>query len=309
MKAIRIHGRGGSDRLVLEDVPEPHAGPGQLLVRVAAGGVIHTELMWDETYATADGSPRSLPIPGRDVCGVVEQVGADVTGFSPGDAVFGMLGYGRDGAAAEYTIAVPGELAQTPRTIDDVHAGAVPLSALTAWQGLFEHARVAAGQQVVVHGAAGGVGTYVVQLAHWAGARVLATASRENAAFVRELGADVVIDYAAERFDDIAHDVDAVFDAIGGDTLTRSWDVVKAGGHIVSIFSPPPAPPYPRTDAGFSFFIVEPSAEQLRTVAGLIDRGDVRSVVDSSYPLADFRQAYDRAEHGHPRGKVVLTAP
>ena len=292
---------------MLEDVPEPHAGPGQLLVRVAAGGVIYTELMWDETYTAPDGAPRPLPIPGRDVCGVVEQVGDGVTEFSRGDATFGMLGYGRDGAAAEYTIAVPGELALRPRTLDDVHAGAVPLSALTAWQALFEHAHVAAGRQVLVHGAAGGVGTYVVQLAHWAGARVLATAARENAAFVHELGADAVIDYTAERFDNVAHDVDAVFDPVGGDTLRRSWNVVKAGGHIVSIVGPPPAPPFPRADVGFSFFIVEPSAARLSTIAGLIDGGHVRSVVDSSYPLAAFRQAYDRAEHGHPRGKVVLT--
>lgn len=309
MQAIRIHGRGGADHLVLEDVPEPRPGPGELLVRVAAGGVIYTELTWDETYAAPDGAPRPLPIPGRDVCGVVAQVGDDVTEYSPGDSVFGMLGYGRDGAAAEYTIVVPGELAPTPRTLDEVHAGAVPLSALTAWQALFEHAHVAAGQQVLVHGAAGGVGTYVVQLAHWAGVRVLATASRENAAFVRELGADVVIDYAAERFEDVAHDVDVVFDPIGGDTLTRSWNVVKAGGHIVSIVGPPPPLPYPRSDVQFSFFIVEPSAAQLRTIAGLIDGGHLRSVVDSSYPLAAFRQAYDRAEHGHPRGKVVLTVP
>ena len=309
MKAIRIHGRGGADHLVLEDVPQPHAGPGQVLIRVAAGGVISTELLWDETYATPDGAPRQLPIPGRDVCGIVEQVGDDVTDVALGHTVFGMLGYGRDGAAAEYTIVLPGEVAPRPRTLDDVHAGAVPLSALTAWQALFEHAHVAAGQQVLVHGAAGGVGTYVVQLAHWAGARVLATATRENTAFVSELGADVVIDYTAERFDDVARDVDAVFDPVGGDTLTRSWNVVKAGGHIVSIVSSPPQPPYPRADVEFSFFIVEPSAAQLRNIADLIDGGHVRSVVDSSYPLAAFRQAYDRAEHGHPRGKVVLTAP
>ena len=309
MKAIRIHGRGGSDHLVFEDAPEPHAGPGQLLLRVAAGGLIYTELMWEQTYAAPDGSPRPLPIPGRDVCGVVEQVGDDVTDVARGDAVFAMLGYGRDGAAAEYTIALPGEIAPQPRTLDHVHAAAVPLSALTAWQALFEHAGVVSGQQVLVHGAAGGVGTYVVQLAHWAGARVLATAARGNAALVSELGADVVIDYATERFDDVVRDVDAVFDAVGGDTLTRSWNVVRAGGHIVSIVSSPPAPPYPRGDVEFTFFIVEPSAAQLRTIADLIDGGHLRSIVDSSYALADFRLAYERAQHGHPRGKVVLTVP
>lgn len=309
MKAIRIHGRGGPDHLVYEDVPEPRAGRGQVLVRVAAGGIIANELAWDKTYTTPDGTARPLPIPGRDVCGIVTDLGDDAGGFSAGDAVFGMLGYGRDGAGAEYTIASAGELAPRPHRLDDIHAAAVPLSALTAWQALFEHAHVAGGQQVLVHGAAGGVGTYVVQLAHWAGARVLATASRDNAAFVRELGADVAIDYVAERFEDAAHDIDAVFDPVGGDTLARSWNVVKPGGHIVSIFSPPPQPPYPRSDVGFSYFIVKPNVAQLHRITDLIEGGQVRSVVDSSYPLADFQQAYDRAEHGHPRGKVVLTVP
>lgn len=309
MKAIRIHGRGGADHLVYEDAPEPRAGSGELLIRVVAGGIIANEVEWDETYRTPDGALRPLPIPGRDVCGVVIDVGDDATGYAAGDRVFGMLGYGRDGAGAEYTIALPGELAPRPPRLDDVHAAAVPLSALTAWQALFDHAHIANGQQVLVHGAAGGVGTYAVQLARWAGARVLATASRDNADFVRELGADVVIDYAAERFEDVARDIDAVFDPVGGDTLTRSWNVVKPGGHIASIVTPPPARPYPRSDVGFAYFIVQPGAAQMRRIADLIDGGQVRSVVDRVYPLADFRQAYERAEHGHPRGKVVLTVP
>ena len=136
MKAIRIHGRGGPDHLVYEEVPKPHPGSGEILVRVEAAAIIVTELGWDETYQTATGEPRPFPIPGRDVCGIVEEVGRDVTGVSVDNAVYAMLGYGRDGAQAEYTIAVPSEVAPKPPMLDDVLMAAVPLSALTAWQAL-----------------------------------------------------------------------------------------------------------------------------------------------------------------------------
>src|SRR6266496_123120 len=175
MKAIRIHGRGGPDHLVYEDAPQPHPGPGEVLVRIHATGVIATELEWDETYQTATGSPRTLPIPGRDLSGVVEEIGQGVTTFAPGAEVYAMLGYGRDGAEADYTIALPDELAPKPHALDHVQAAAVPLSALTAWLALFEHARLEAGQTALIHGGAGGVGVFAVQLARWAGAQVIAT--------------------------------------------------------------------------------------------------------------------------------------
>src|SRR5213082_291330 len=199
MKAIRIHGRGGPDHLVYEDVPQPHPGPGEVLVRIHATGVIATELEWDETYQTATGSPRTLPIPGRDLSGVVAEIGQGATTFAAGSEVYAMLGYGRDGAEAEFTIALPSELAPKPRTLDHVQAAAVPLTALTAWQALFVHARRAAGQTILIHGAAGGVGVFAVQLAHWAGAHVIATASARNRDFLHELGANEVIDYTTTR--------------------------------------------------------------------------------------------------------------
>src|SRR5215471_14277539 len=154
MKAIRIHGRDGPEHLVYEDAPQPHPGPGEVLVRVSATGVIATELQWDETYQTKAGDPRALPIPGRDISGVIEEVGPGVTTLVKGSEVYGMLGYGRDGAEAEFTIALPNELAPKPDTLDHVQAAAVPLSALTAWQALFEHAGLVAGQTVLIHGAA-----------------------------------------------------------------------------------------------------------------------------------------------------------
>jgi NADPH:quinone reductase-like Zn-dependent oxidoreductase len=177
MKAIRLHGRGGPDRLVYEDAPQPHPGPGEVLVRVYAAGIIANELKWDVTYQTTTGSPRALPIPGRDLSGVVEEVGPGVTTLVTGSQVYAMLGYGRDGAEADYTIALLGELVPKPGTLDHVQAAAVPLSALTAWQALFDHAHLAMGQTVLIHGGAGGVGVFAVQLARWAGAQVIATAS------------------------------------------------------------------------------------------------------------------------------------
>jgi NADPH:quinone reductase-like Zn-dependent oxidoreductase len=306
MRAIRIRGRGGPEHLVLDEVPTPRPGPGELLVRVAAAAILVNELNWDVTYQTASGAPRPVPIPGRDLCGEVAERSADVTDVAVGDAVYAMLGYGRDGAQADYAIVLPSELAPKPRTLDDVHAAAVPLAALTAWQALFIHTRVSKGQRVLIHGASGGVGTYAVQLAHWAGAQVLATASARNATFVRDLGADVMIDYATTRFEDVAQDMDVVFDVVGGETLRRSWQVVRAGGVLVSVVSPPPTYPPPRPDVRFVYFIVEPSGDQLRQIGGLIDSGQVRPILEQVFALAQARQAYEAGRTGHPRGKIVL---
>jgi NADPH:quinone reductase-like Zn-dependent oxidoreductase len=277
------------------------------MVRVAAAGILVNELKWDETYQTPDGTPRSAPIPGRDLAGVVTEVNAATTNIAVGDAVYAMLGYGRDGADAEYAIALAGELSPKPRMLDEVHAGAVPLSALTAWQALFTHAQLSKGQRVLIHGASGGVGTYAVQLAHWAGAAVFATASAQNAGFLRGLGADVVIDYATTRFEDAVRDVDVVFDLVGGDTLIRSWHVVLEGGTMVSVVSPRPTHPPPRAGVRFSWFTVEPSGEQLRQIGALLDAGQIRPVIDRVFPLGEAREAYKAARDGHPRGKIVLT--
>lgn len=219
MKAIRIHGRGGPDQLVYEDAPQPRPGPGEVLVRVYATGVIAPELTWSATYQTKAGSTRTLPIPGHDLSGVVEEVGPDVTTLTRGSEVYALTAFDRDGAEAEYTIALPSELAPRPHTLDHVQAAAVPLTALTAWQALFDHANLAAGQIVLIHGAAGGVGVFAVQLARWAGAHVIATASARNRDFLRELGANEIIDYSTTRFEEVVRDVDLVFDTVGGDTL------------------------------------------------------------------------------------------
>ncbi len=307
MKTVRIYGRGGPDHLIYEDAPQRHPGAGEVLVRVYATGVIANELKWDVTYQTKAGSPRGLPIPGRDLSGVVEEAGPGVTTLVKGAEVYAMLDYGCDGAEAEFTIALPNELAPKPRTLDHVQAAAVPLSALTAWQALFDQAHLAAGQTVLIQGAAGGVGVFAVQLAHWAGAQIIATASAHNRDFLRELGANEVIDYTTTRFEEVVQSVDIVFDTVGGDTLAHSWQVVKPGGMLVSVVSPPPsADAIKGHDVRFAWFVVQPNREQLVQIGALIDAGRIRPIIDTVFPLAQARQAYEQGAKGHTRGKIVL---
>jgi NADPH:quinone reductase-like Zn-dependent oxidoreductase len=307
MKAVRLHGRGGPDDLVYEDAPQPHPGLGEVLVRVCATGVIANELKWDVTYQTKAGNPRALPIPGRDLSGVVEEVGFGVTTLVPGSEVYAMLDYCYDGAEAEYTIALPSELAPKPRTLDHIQAAAVPLSALTAWQALLDRANLVAGQTVLIHGAAGGVGVFAVQLARWVGAHVIATASVVNRDFLCELGASSVIDYTTTRFEDVVKPVDVVFDLVGGDTLQRSWQVLKPGGMLVSVVSPRPAADVTQGhNTRFAWFVVEPNREHLIQIGTLLDAGHMRPIVETVLPLSEARQAYEQAAKGHIRGKIVL---
>jgi NADPH:quinone reductase-like Zn-dependent oxidoreductase len=307
MKAIRIQSRGGPDRLFYEDAPQPHPGPGEVLVRVYATGVIATELTWSETYQSQAGNPRTLPIPGHDLAGVIEEVGPGVTTLTRGSEVYALTAFDRDGAEAEYTIALPSELAPKPHTLDYVQAAAVPLGALTAWQALFDHAGLVAGQVVLIHGAAGGVGVFAVQLARLAGAHVIATASTRNGDFLRELGANEIIDYTTTRFEAVVHDVDLVFDLVGGDTLERSWQVVKPGGVLVSVVSPRPSFEEAKAqNVRPVWFVVEPNREQLIQIGTLIDVGRIRPIIETVLPLPQARQAYEQGSKGHTRGKIVL---
>lgn len=307
MKAIHLYGRGGPDRLVYEDAPQPHPGSGEVLVRVHATSIIATELTWDETYQTAAGNARSLPIPSHDVSGIVEEVGPGVTTLARGSEVYALTAFDRDGAEAEYTIALPNELAPKPRSLDHVQAAAVPLSALTAWQALFEHASLVAGQTVLIHGAAGGVGVFAVQLARWAGAHVIATASARHHDFLHELGVTQIIDYTTQRFEEIGQHVDLVFDLVGGDTLKQSWKVVKPGGVLVSVVSPRPSFEEAKAhDVRPVWFVVEPNREQLTHIGALIDAGHIRPFIAGVLPLSQARQAYEQGLRGHMQGKLVL---
>ena len=306
MKAIRLHARGGPERLNFEDAPAPIPAPGEVLLRVHAAGITPTELTWTETYLTPDGRERLPTIPGHDVSGVVEALGTGVTDLSPGDAVYGLIDFPRDGSAAEYVVVPASDLAPKPESLDHVHAAAVPLSALTAWQAFFLHAGLAPGQQVLIHGAAGGVGAFAVQLARWRGARVIATASARHHEFLRELGAETVIDYRTTRFDEGLCDLDVVLDTVGGEALERSWGVLRPGGTLVSVAAEPPPDPDRDAEKRGVFFIVEPSRAQLVEIARLIDAGHVRPVLETVLPLARAREAFERGLAGHVRGKIVL---
>ena len=302
MKAIRLHGHTAPAVFAYEEAPRPQPRDGEVLVRVHAAGVTPTELGWAPTSITRTGEPRPLPlIPGHEFSGEISAVGPGVTDLAEGDAVFGMNDWFRDGAQAEYCAARAAEVAPKPRSVDHVAAAVAPISALTAWQGLIERAGLTAGQRVLIHGASGGVGTFAVQLARRRGAHVIGTASASNLELVRSLGAAEAIDYRAVRFDDVVRDVDVVFDTVGGETLARSWGVLKSGGKLISIAASEEQSREPRVrDA---FFIVEANRTQLEEVARLIDADELRPIVGAVFPLARAQEAYEQKP---PRGKAVL---
>lgn len=304
MMAVRLHARGGAEQIVYEPAPLPEPGPGEVRVRVRAAGLTPAELGWDETYRFADGRDRLPSIPGHDVSGVVDAVGPGVTTPRVDDAVYGLIDFPCDGSAAEYVIAPAADLAPKPRTLDHVHAAAVPLSALTAWQALFEHGQVSPGRRVLIHGAAGGVGAYAVRLAKDAGATVIATASARHEARLAKLGVDAFVDYSSRRFEDVARSIDFVLDPFGGEVRERSWQTLRPGGTLVALSEP--IRNQPRDDVRAIFFIVRPNRSQLVEIARLIDDGTLAPSIEAVYPLAEARAAFARAAEGHLGGKLVL---
>ena len=303
MKAIQLQLHGGSEALIFDEALLPNPGEGELLVRVYAAGVTPTELEWAPTWTTRTGAPRPFPIiPGHEFSGEVRAVGPGVTDFEENSPIFGMNDWFRDGAQAEYCVARAVDVAAKPCWLDHVAAAVTPLSALTAWQGLFERAELAPGERVLIHGAAGSVGAFAVQLARWRGAWVIGTASEHNLEFVRSLGADRVIDRRAERFEDIVREVDVVFDTVGGETLARSWRVLKPNGKMVTIAAAAEQTREPRVRE--AFFIVEPNRAQLARLVSLINDGKVRPIVGGVFPLSQAREAY---EYQPRNGKVALS--
>ena len=305
MKAVRYHDFGGPDVLVYEDAPRPRPGRGEMLVSVRAAGVNPVD--WKTRMGMLRGLNPTLPqVPGFDVSGVVVSVGEDVGRFKVGDAIFAYLSLKRGGGYAEYALVREDEAAQKPAKVDFIQAAAIPLAALTAWQALYEKAGLASGQTVLIHGAAGGVGTFAVQLARARGAKVVGTASPSNHEFLRELGVDRVIDYNKERFEEVVRDADVVLDTVGGDTLKRSFRSVKPGGIVVSIVDDPsrfaPADGSIRSAA----VLVKPDAGQLARIAALVDEGKIRAVVSQVLPLSEARRAQEASQGGHTRGKIVL---
>jgi NADPH:quinone reductase-like Zn-dependent oxidoreductase len=304
MIALRARMSGDARALSCEEVPMPSPGIGDVLLEVRAASFIPTELKWPSTWVDRAGKARPAPIPAHEVSGVVVDLGYGTTGFAVGDEVYGLTDWYRDGAAAGYVAVEARNLAPKPRSLNHAHAAAVPLAALTAWQALFEHGGLSAGQSVLIHGAGGGVGVFAVQLAHSAGARVIATGRGWAEDLVRELRADEFADTERRRFEEVAGEVDVVLDVIGGEIRRRSWTLLKAGGVLVSVVPPPEETRHPA--ARGIFFIVEPDRTTLAELARRIDAGELRSIVGEVFPLERGREAFEAKRRFVVPGKVVL---
>jgi NADPH:quinone reductase-like Zn-dependent oxidoreductase len=306
MKAIRIHRYGGPEVLQYEDAPRPKPKPGEVLIRVHAAGVNPIDWKVREGYAK-DFLKHTLPlIPGWDLSGVVEEVGPGGSRFNKGDQVYSVSDPSRDGAYAKYIVVRESEIALKPKSLHHVHAAAVPLAALTAWQALFDSGQLKPGQRVLIHGGSGGVGHVAVQLAKWKGAYVLATASTKNQELLRELGVDEPIDYTKQKFEDVARDVDLVLDLIGAETQERSWSVLKKGGVLLSLVQPPSVERAKALGVRAAFVAGHPSGAQLAEIAKLIDSGKLKLTIDRILPLSEVRRAHQLSQTGHARGKIVL---
>ena len=304
MKAIVAHEYGGPEVLKYEDTPRPEPKENELLVRVIACGVNPADpLVISGRLAKEFGTHLPL-IPGYDVAGVVEQTGAKVTRFKKGDAVYGYALFG--GGWAEYAVLAENEAALKPKSATFTEAAAVPLAALTAWQSLIDIAKLSAGQTILIHGGSGGVGSFAVQIAKARGAKVIATASTANQDLLKQLGADVAIDYAKTKFEDVAKDVDVVFDTVGRDTLTRSYPLVKKGGVVTTIVSRPDQAQLDKYGIRGSSVWSHPDATELGEITKLIEAGKIKPVVGQVLPLTDAIKASQQAETHHTRGKIVL---
>lgn len=306
MKAIRIHARAGPEALVYEDIPVPAISSGDALIEVHATGITPTEFTWNSTFTTPDKEERLPIIPGFEVSGKVSKVASEMSDLAIGDEVFGLLNFWRDGGAAEYVAARTSDMALKPFSLDFVQSAAIPLSGLTAWQALFDHAKLSTGDRLVVHGAGGGVGTFALQFARCRGIHIIATCSKQKSDLVRELGAEQVIDYARVRFEDEISDVDAVLDTVGGDTLERSWKVIRKGGALVTIVGDAPEEEAAAYGVRGISMLVEPNRAQLIEISQLVDQGKVRPIIGGIFPLRDARKAYESGLSGHNQGKIVL---
>ncbi|UXA09308.1 NADP-dependent oxidoreductase [Mycobacterium sp. SMC-2] len=304
MTALRAHRRGGPEQLVVERAPVPVPAAGEVLLAVHAAAITFDELTWDETW-TRDGVSRTPVIPSHEVSGVVSEVAAGVADFAPGDEVYGLVPFDRDGAAAEFVCVPAADLAARPSTVSHAVAAALPLAGLTALQALVDHAGVRAGEDVLVHGGAGGVGALTVQLAAMRGARVTATVRSDAGDLVRGHGAVRVIDVRRESFDDAVYDV--VIDTVGGETLDRSFPVLRRGGRLITLSAPPPAGRSDEYGVTATFFIVAPDRGQLAELAALVDGGRLRVDIAETFPLESGREAFESGRRpGHRPGKTVI---
>jgi NADPH:quinone reductase-like Zn-dependent oxidoreductase len=307
-KACRVHRFGGPGVIVVEDVEVPAPAEREVRVRLRAAGVGP----WD---AWVRGGKSVLPQPlpltlGADLAGDIEAVGEGVSDFAVGQAVFGATNARFTGAHADIAIADAGRLAHKPDQVSDLAAAATPIVAVTAWQALFEEAKLEPGETVVIHGAAGGVGAFAVQLARMAGLTVIGTAKVDDSAFVMTLGAAEVIDFRTERLESRAQNVDAVIDLVGGETQVRSFDVLRPGGRLVSTVSPPDPALAQQRGIEARFFLIDVTTARLERIAVMLASGELSADVGTVLPLAEARTAHEMLEGSRPkpRGKIVLAA-
>jgi NADPH:quinone reductase-like Zn-dependent oxidoreductase len=307
MRVVTIHGFGGSDVLRLEQAPIPTPGEGEVLVKVHATSINPIDVKTREGSGLAGMYKDQLPaVLGWDVSGVIESVGTAVTDFRAGDEVYGMPVFPVLAKTyAEYIVAPANQLARKPKNLSHNEAGAIPLVALTAHQGL-EAMNLRAGETLLVHAAAGGVGHMVVQLAKARGAKIIGTASAKNHEFLKSLGVDEVIDYNQTPFETVIKNVDAVFDCVGGDVQTRSFAVLRSGGRLVSITGKPNEELVKKHNVAPFQQLVKPGRAGLETFTSLVEAGKVKPVVSATFPLPEIAKAHDLVATGHVRGKVVV---
>jgi len=304
MKAIVAHEYGAPDVLKVEEVPRPEPNGDEALVRVIASSVNPADpLTLSGKYAREFGTHLPL-IPGYDIAGIVEKTGANVTKLKVGDAVYGYPNFG--GGWADYVTVKEFEVAAKPKSLNFVESAAVPMGALTAWQALVDVAKLQPGQTVLIHGGSGGVGSFAIQIAKARGARVIATASTTNQDLLKQLGADMAVDYTKTKFEDVAKDVDAVLDPIGKETLARSYNVIKKGGIVMSLVARPDPAELEKHGIRGAGISVHPDAEDLAEIAQLIDAGKIKPIVTQVLPLNEAIAAQQQAATHHTRGKVVI---
>lgn len=303
MKAMCLADSSESPKLIEADVPQPQPGPGEVLIRVSAAGTIRTELTWIPTTHDKSGSPRLNAIPAHEFAGAVAALGEGVTDFTVGQHVYGMNDWYAEGALADFCLTTPNAIAPAPITLSPTEAATVPISALTAWQGLFDRGHLHPGDRVLVHGAAGSVGLFAAQLANLHGAYVIGTAAGHDTYFARQLGIAQVIDYHSTRFEDVLQEpFDIIFDTVGGDLLLRSLPLLKPGRFAITVSSTHEN----STDERIrdAFFIVQPNQLQLMEIAHLIDTYKLRTWIKATLPFAQANDAYTANIPGH--GKTVV---
>ena len=305
MKAVRVHRFGPPEVIALEDVPKPEPNNGEVVVEVKAAGIGP----WDALIRSGKSAlPQPLPLVlGSDLSGVIDSIGPGVEPFKVGDEVFGVTSERFTGAYAEYALAKAAMIAPKPKSLNHTHAASVPVVAVTAWQMVFDFARLSSGQSVLIQGGAGNVGGYAVQFAKLAGALVIATTSAKDVSYVRSLGGVGVIDYRATRFEERVKETDAVIDTVGGDTLDRSYGVLKRGGIVVSSAAQPSNEKAEHHGVRAVFFLVQVTTERLRKIAELIDAEKLRTEVGEVLWLDEARKGHEMVEGApHRRGKIVI---